>query len=163
MRQQQLLIILGVLALSAASFLGVLVYQTTHLTVITVAAPMPAHDSPHFVRSLADATLPENTSAENSLKQLSSEEAMTTSPDQATKQEEVTKPIFYEVRPSGLGHLSEDQQKFYAASQQEYMTFYSQWVNILPHDPETWNRKMTELQQDLATQIGPEGMDNLLR
>lgn len=164
MRQQRLLIILGFLALCAASLLGVLVYQTTHLKVVTGGIPIPPIDSLQLVRSVAaTAPLPEQAPIESSLSKPSAEVAVTPVQVQSTASEEITKPIFYEVRPSGLGQLSEDQQKCYAASQQEYMTFYNQWVNTWPHDLEAWNKKLTELQQDLAMRIGPDGMDNLLK
>lgn len=163
MKQQHLLIILGVMALCAAGVLGVLVYQTTHLKIITAVALLPPPESPHVVRSSPIPPSSENTSEENPFKKSPAEVAVTSALVQPIEPEAMKKPFFYAVQTADLSKLNEEQQKVYAGTQEEYIEFYKEWINKWPHDPEAWNKKMNELQQDLAMRIGPEGMDNLLR
>ena len=87
----------------------------------------------------------------------------TAEPLQVSAPEEMIKPFFYTVQPEGLGKLSEEQQKIFASTQEQYVSYYKEWMNTWPHDSEAWNRKMVVLQQDLTDRIGPDGMDNLLR
>ena len=164
MNIQRFFILLCCLAGLAAVVLVVLIEQSFRLSSSSTShMAFPSSEEKKPLRTAVQGIAHVESEPQVSRMQVVQTNNSTVEPQQASAPEEMVKPFFYMVRPEDLGKLSEDQQKIFASTQDEYVSYYNQWMNTWPHDSEAWNRKMVVLQQDLTDRIGPDGMDNLLR
>lgn len=70
--------------------------------------------------------------------------------------------VFDKIPDEKFDQLDPIQQTIFVHAEERFNEFYSQWSNMRKSDPEEWNQKVKEFQQEMLLDLGPEIMDKLL-
>lgn len=75
---------------------------------------------------------------------------------------ELMLPIFYKMKDGNFDKLTKEESSEVIYCREQYLDFYTQWMNTYPHDLNAWNDKMRELEFELGEHISDESMSRLM-
>jgi hypothetical protein len=71
--------------------------------------------------------------------------------------------VFDKIPDEKFSGLDPIQQTLFVHAEEKFNAFYREWSDSGRTNPEEWNNKVREFQQEMLLDLGPDLMDRLLR